>query len=698
MIAIPSYRREIMIQSMTLALLERQGIPRGQVYIFVADADEHRRYRAKLGDRWPNIVTGVPGLWRQRNFITDFFPEGQHVVSLDDDVEEILRMHGHPTVRGALQPLHAGGLVDIIKDARQKMQRFGLFLWSLNVSDNPYFMGNAEYHCALTLRTGLCNGFFWGCLNRKTPELRLLSGDGHEDVERTCRYVQKDGAVFRYREFCAKTKCQSNAGGLQASLTAKQRKLEEDRGANSLADEFPLLLRRAPDSKLGVKFISSTRGILQRYCILSAQDFAKLATWKRLNLLLQSQCVLAHEEGHGCLLTPCTLEALDGDLEVMGLAARDGRRLCVPFRNFAEALKAETAFVVWMPTGACQELGLRGAKGLDELPEFLHARATAAPPRLAGRPGSPEPARSSAEQSHFASYLGALVPGVGPEPEDGDGAAGDAAAEEAAPAQKGTPNVDRKRSSRHEDAQWVRSQSALLLRAAPEAGQPAPERSASLFKDFEIHDGFEERFAALRSEEGQRRPALAGRAAPSSVLCASRIWAGGWGGQCTHSPLLGAEYCNQHSREIARQGYLTHGRFDGDIPPKKRKEFEKWQAILRGRDSSIHRVAGSAAAARSTLGDSGSFCEEEWRSAGRGAGESDRAFEHRTGIKVNRDAKQKSQTTPSREVQRDGKQKRQTTPAREAQRDGRQKRQATLAHKAPSTAQGAAGARASVRP
>ncbi|CAK0791467.1 unnamed protein product [Prorocentrum cordatum] len=387
-------------------------------------------------------------------------------------------------------------------------------------------MGNTEYHCALTLRTGLCNGFFWGCLNRRSTDLRLMFGDGHEDVERTCRYVQKDGAVFRYREFCAKTRCQSNAGGLQASLTAMERQSEEDRGASLLVDEFPLLIRKAPDSKLGVKFLSSARGILHKHCVLWSQDFAKLAAWKKVHVLLQSQCVLVREEGSASILTPCTLVASDCELEVMGLAAKDGRRFCVPCRDFAGAIKAETAFVVWMPAEAFQALGLPGAKGLEELPEFLHARATATASRPAactGGPRDPELAMRGADvfpgdQSPFASYLDSLVPGVGPEPDDGDGEA----AEKAAPPQRGAQNVDRKRSSRHEDPQWIQSQGALLQSAAPAAGQPAPGRGANLLReDFEIHEGFDERFAALRSAAGRKRPAPAGRAAPSSVLCAS---------------------------------------------------------------------------------------------------------------------------------------------------------------------------------
>jgi len=103
-----------------------------------------------------------------------------------------------------------------------------------------------------------------------------------------------------------------------------------------------------------------------------------------------------------------------------------------------------------------------------------------------------------------------------------------------------------------------------------------------------------------------------------------------------------------HHKEVLRQGYLTHGRFDGPIPPKKRKEFEMWQNKLKSRAENAKQLAGGLAPP--TLSDSGSFCEKSWRAMGRGASESDRAYEYRTGVKVNRDGKRKRQATPTPEV------------------------------------------------
>eukprot|EP00931_Biecheleriopsis_adriatica_P037258 TRINITY_DN21384_c0_g1_i1.p1 TRINITY_DN21384_c0_g1~~TRINITY_DN21384_c0_g1_i1.p1 ORF type:complete len:115 (-),score=24.94 TRINITY_DN21384_c0_g1_i1:124-429(-) len=79
---------------------------------------------------------------------------------------------------------------------------------------------------------------------------------------------------------------------------------------------------------------------------------------------------------------------------------------------------------------------------------------------------------------------------------------------------------------------------------------------------------------------------------------------------------------------MARQGYLTHGRIDGDIPPKKRKEFEEWQAKLKKQHGSL-KPSGTCSGV--TLTDGAGFDEKSWRNMGRGAGESERAFRYRTG-------------------------------------------------------------------
>ena len=42
------------------------------------------------------------------------------------------------------------------------------------------------------------------CAPENQQELRLRLGDGHEDVERSLRFFQRDGALLRYRFLCVR--------------------------------------------------------------------------------------------------------------------------------------------------------------------------------------------------------------------------------------------------------------------------------------------------------------------------------------------------------------------------------------------------------------------------------------------------------------------------------------------------------------
>ena len=80
-------------------------MPLERIFVFVANEAELRRYLTVLGDQWKhtedatstrkgkgNVVLGVLRIRPQREFIAKSFPEGQYLVSLDDDVNRALPM------------------------------------------------------------------------------------------------------------------------------------------------------------------------------------------------------------------------------------------------------------------------------------------------------------------------------------------------------------------------------------------------------------------------------------------------------------------------------------------------------------------------------------------------------------------------------------------------------------------------------
>ena len=84
-IAIPSYHRSDIIQEKTLPLLISRGIKPKDIYIFVADKDEEKIYKENIPKNlFKEIVVGKKGISYQRNFIFDYFKEGQYIVFIDN--------------------------------------------------------------------------------------------------------------------------------------------------------------------------------------------------------------------------------------------------------------------------------------------------------------------------------------------------------------------------------------------------------------------------------------------------------------------------------------------------------------------------------------------------------------------------------------------------------------------------------------
>merc|ERR1712232_1016348 len=76
-----------------------------------------------------------------------------------------------------------------------------------------------------------------------------------------------------------------------------------------------------------------------------------------------------------------------------------------------------------------------------------------------------------------------------------------------------------------------------------------------------------EQISKERAEEDLKERMRRGR-------CIARIWADGWGHQCTAICSENEEMCMQH---VKGNRWKTHGRFDGDLPPAKREEMRRTQ-------------------------------------------------------------------------------------------------------------------------
>ena len=163
-IAIPSYNRHEDVK--TLSHLDKSIF---EIFLFVTE-EEYELYK-KYGDKC-NIVIGPKGICPMRNFITDYFDEGEIIICMDDDIDIFYQDLSIELPRA----------VDYLK-----LSKLGLMTFS---PTNMY----------LDRTRGYKEGFYYGIgtfhilKNHKDFQLTYNQGD---DFQRSIYYLEKYGSNIR---------------------------------------------------------------------------------------------------------------------------------------------------------------------------------------------------------------------------------------------------------------------------------------------------------------------------------------------------------------------------------------------------------------------------------------------------------------------------------------------------------------------
>lgn len=224
-IAIPSYERYKIISKRVLLFLKEGQVDKRRIFIFVSDASQAELYASHVSSELYNeIVIGVKGIAKQRNFIRSYFPVGQYVVSLDDDVTRLKRL-----VDGKLQRIN--NVDDFFSQAFKILEQTGLYIWGIFSTNSTMHMKGQkeEISTALKFLVGYCHGY----IARRDKRLDLNT-DQKDDYEQSLRYWKLDGGVVRFNHVCANDASAPRNGGL-----GKDRlKMNED-GSAYLKKTFP---------------------------------------------------------------------------------------------------------------------------------------------------------------------------------------------------------------------------------------------------------------------------------------------------------------------------------------------------------------------------------------------------------------------------------------------------------------------------
>ena len=221
-IAIPTYNRSDVLEKKTLTTLLDGGIKPSQIYIFVANETEKKLYEAIPSAKYNKIVVGELGITNQRNFINHYFKEGDHVVSIDDDIEGLYKLRE--------KLVKVKDIAAFFQSAFDLLKKEHKYLWGIYPVHNPYFM-NKKVSTELSFIIGALHGY----IVRHDKDL-TLKAPVKEDYEQSILYYLKDGGVIRFNSYTVKTKFLA-AGGV-----GKDRFNANKKSAKYLQKKYPHLV------------------------------------------------------------------------------------------------------------------------------------------------------------------------------------------------------------------------------------------------------------------------------------------------------------------------------------------------------------------------------------------------------------------------------------------------------------------------
>lgn len=229
--AIPSRGRADVLVRKTLPLLRRLGVEPAQISIFVAE-EERAEYADALrafGRPTPWLRSGGLGMAAQRAAIVDHYMDGQRVVSVDDDLRDLIVRRSDKVA----EPIEADEWAEVVEIGWRSCASTGARLWGLYPVPNPYFM-RARVRTDLTY----IGGGLFGAINDRAPDSPLrVTLEDKEDYERSIRCYLADGAVARIEWVAWRTEGYAGAGGMQEDGLRTAERIRES--AETLARRYP---------------------------------------------------------------------------------------------------------------------------------------------------------------------------------------------------------------------------------------------------------------------------------------------------------------------------------------------------------------------------------------------------------------------------------------------------------------------------
>ena len=207
-----------------------------KVYIFAHPFcyDEYKIIEDKI--EGVKVVESKGGIMNSRNYITEYFEEGTKIVSIDDDVEELIDLNTN-------QPIE--NLNEFIEES---FSMCGNGLWGVCALNNKFYSNMKDKFGLQSIVATFC-----GYVNIKSIVLTL---DLMEDYERVIKYYNANKIILKRSWIGIKTKYWTNKGGLQTELDILKRIQLQNYCANEILNRYPdyVFQRKRKNGLLDIRF------------------------------------------------------------------------------------------------------------------------------------------------------------------------------------------------------------------------------------------------------------------------------------------------------------------------------------------------------------------------------------------------------------------------------------------------------------
>ena len=200
-VAIPSWGRPKIIQK-SLNLLEKYKIDKSKITIFLEDEEQLELYK---DIDYKKVLTHTEDIGTKREFMKNYYEEGTHLLSLDDDIESVKEMIDKKNGK------EIDDLNSFVEYAFKMCEYKGLNIWGVYPVDNYYFMNK---NCSTDLKF-ICSAFY-GYIVRHS--LDFTGFKVKDDYNFCIQNFIKDGGVLRFNYITYKTKYFCKTGGITERL------------------------------------------------------------------------------------------------------------------------------------------------------------------------------------------------------------------------------------------------------------------------------------------------------------------------------------------------------------------------------------------------------------------------------------------------------------------------------------------------